>query len=261
MTDSASTDDEPGDGASGASSADSETGSAEPASRFGMIRDTIVFQIKLGVDGLKDVVLAPLSITACILDVLRGDGQRRSFHGVMRLGERFEGWLNLYGGYGRGEDDAAPVDALGVHEAGFDTIVNEAVDWAGRDIPRRERPIEVRWGERPRPSQDSASNEPASDDPAFDEAAFDEAASNEAVPDGAASDGAGARPKAEGQQPSGEGAPAEPSPNEPSSAEGEPADASEPEPTEPEPTESEASGPGTPAAKAPGTGASATEAP
>lgn len=63
-----------------------------------LLRDLLLFQMKLWLDGLKDIVLSPLSIAACAIDVLfRRSGQRSLFYGVMRLGERFDLWLNLYG--------------------------------------------------------------------------------------------------------------------------------------------------------------------
>jgi hypothetical protein len=173
--DDAPEDDAPEDGAAKGVPDGVPEGAPEDASRYAMIRDTVVFQIKLGVDGLKDVVLAPLSVAACALDVLRGDGQRRSFHGVMRLGERFEDWLNLYGGYGRGERDGdVAAEPLGVHRAGFDAIVNEAVDWTDRDIPRRGRPVDIRWAQRSHASNDPDPNGSGSVERAPGERAPDE---------------------------------------------------------------------------------------
>lgn len=62
-----------------------------------LLRDLFLFQMKLWLDGLKDIVLSPLSIAACAVDILfRRSGQRSLFYGVMRLGERFDLWLNLY---------------------------------------------------------------------------------------------------------------------------------------------------------------------
>jgi hypothetical protein len=62
-----------------------------------ILRDLIIFQIKLVMDGLKDIVLAPVSIVAAIADLLL-PGTRRGhrFYAVMRVGERFDRWLNLF---------------------------------------------------------------------------------------------------------------------------------------------------------------------
>jgi hypothetical protein len=63
-----------------------------------LIRDLMIFQAKLWADGLKDIVLAPLSLVAAALDLMLGPG-RNGFrlYGVLRIGERFDLWLNLFG--------------------------------------------------------------------------------------------------------------------------------------------------------------------
>ena len=62
-----------------------------------MFRDLLIFQLKLVLDGLKDVVLAPLSVVAFLLDVLPGRrGTGKTFYGVIRAGEKFDRWLSLY---------------------------------------------------------------------------------------------------------------------------------------------------------------------
>jgi hypothetical protein len=77
---------------------------AEPPSRTELIRDVVVFQVKLWVEGVKDVVLIPLSLGAVLVDVLfRRRRERCALYAVMRLGDRFERWVNLYGPL----DDAA----------------------------------------------------------------------------------------------------------------------------------------------------------
>lgn len=63
-----------------------------------ILRDLLLFQMKLWLDGLKDIFLSPLSIAACVIDLFfRRSGQKSLLYGVMRLGERFDLWLNLYG--------------------------------------------------------------------------------------------------------------------------------------------------------------------
>ena len=90
-----------------------QTPSGQPNNPRGVIlRDLFLFQMKLWMDGLKDIVLSPLSIVACVLDVLfRRSEQRSLFYGVMRLGERFDLWLNLHGPATRA--DTSPDGLLG----------------------------------------------------------------------------------------------------------------------------------------------------
>jgi hypothetical protein len=63
-----------------------------------LIRDLLIFQLKLWMDGIKDIVLAPVSVGAGVLDLLLGpsaSGYR--LYRVLRLGERYDLWLNLFG--------------------------------------------------------------------------------------------------------------------------------------------------------------------
>jgi hypothetical protein len=61
-----------------------------------VIRDLLIFQMKLVIDGVKDLVLIQLSVVAAVFDLLFSRRGRPSlFYGVMRLSERFDLWLNL----------------------------------------------------------------------------------------------------------------------------------------------------------------------
>ena len=81
--------------------------SAEPPPRREVIREIAVFQGKLWVEGFKDVVLIPLSLAAALIDLLfRRPKGRGAFYAVMRLGDRFERWVNLYAPLDDGPDPA-----------------------------------------------------------------------------------------------------------------------------------------------------------
>lgn len=89
-----------------------------------VLRDLLLFQMKLWLDGLKDVVLSPLSIVACILDVIfRRSDEPSLFYGVMRLGERFDLWLNLYAPAKRA--DASPDGLLDRESLRSRTLLDE----------------------------------------------------------------------------------------------------------------------------------------
>jgi hypothetical protein len=65
--------------------------------RWVILRDLGIFQIKLVLDGAKDIFLAPLSLTAAVLDlVFPGAQPGHRFYAVMRVGERFDRWLSLF---------------------------------------------------------------------------------------------------------------------------------------------------------------------
>jgi hypothetical protein len=61
-------------------------------------RDFVIFQVKLAIDGVKDLVVFNVSIVAVVLDFIAGRGQRPGlFYSVVRASERFDAWLNLHG--------------------------------------------------------------------------------------------------------------------------------------------------------------------
>ena len=67
------------------------------ASRWNLIREVLVFQVKLVVDGLKDIVLGPLALTAGLLDLARSTPiEEGLFHTVLRSGARFDRWVGLF---------------------------------------------------------------------------------------------------------------------------------------------------------------------
>lgn len=67
-------------------------------SRVTLLWDVLVFQFKLVADGLRDVLLSPVSIVAAILGVVAGgDDPYRYFRSLLRLGHKSEAWLNLFG--------------------------------------------------------------------------------------------------------------------------------------------------------------------
>lgn len=98
--------------------------SAGGASRRVLVRDLVVFQTKLMLDGLKDLALLQASIVAALVDfvfmpVTRG----RCFYGVLRLSERVDLWFNLYGAAERAATDR---DGLfGVSRAGDSTFLGK----------------------------------------------------------------------------------------------------------------------------------------
>ena len=61
-----------------------------------LLRDLIVFEVKLFLDGLKDLVLAPGAVLAAVLGILLRRRRNMPLHSLMRLGTRFEKWLRLY---------------------------------------------------------------------------------------------------------------------------------------------------------------------
>jgi hypothetical protein len=78
---------------------------APPDGRWSLIRDVLVFQLKLGVDALRDLVLSPVSIGAALLDLVAADRDRHLFYKVLLAGRRTEAWIDLFGAGGRVEPE------------------------------------------------------------------------------------------------------------------------------------------------------------
>ena len=67
--------------------------------RWNLARDIAVFQAKLLVDGLRDLVLVPASLIAGLMSLLSGDdGQPGTqFYRLLGVGKHSERWINLFG--------------------------------------------------------------------------------------------------------------------------------------------------------------------
>jgi hypothetical protein len=89
-----------------------ETGTSK---RGDLVRNTVVFQLKLMVDGFRDLVLLPVSLIATIIGLLRGgDEPEREFQQVIQIGRQSEQWINLFGNHdvAEGSNAIASIDSL-----------------------------------------------------------------------------------------------------------------------------------------------------
>lgn len=89
-----------------------------------LLRDFVLFQIKVLIDGLKGFLVSQLAIGAVVLDLVFGGKQKgRLFYRVLRLAERFDLWLNLYGAATRAQDSG---DGLfGASRAGSNSLLGK----------------------------------------------------------------------------------------------------------------------------------------
>ena len=84
-------------------------GESSSNKRIELFRNSVVFQLKLMVDGFRDLVLLPISLVATLLGLLRGgDEPEREFNRVLDLGRDTERWINLFGR----ADEADPNHAI-----------------------------------------------------------------------------------------------------------------------------------------------------
>jgi hypothetical protein len=108
------------------------------ATRSVLIRDFLIFQLKLWLDGFKDLLMIQLSVLAVVVDLLFGGRKKRLFYKVIRLGERIDLWLNLHGALARADESG---DGLfGGSRAGSKTMLGQLEQAVrGGDEPRRQR--------------------------------------------------------------------------------------------------------------------------
>ena len=89
-----------------------------------LIRDIAVLQVKLIVDGLRDLILVPASLIAGIVSIIRTtDGKPGDeFYTLVSIGKQSERWINLFGALRN-----APPEIIDEHhfgEADIDEIVS-----------------------------------------------------------------------------------------------------------------------------------------
>ena len=71
----------------------------EPPGRRTLVRDVLVFQFKLIVDGLRDFFLVPVAFFAGLLSFFNArDGvPGPHFYSLLQLGKQSEEWIDLFG--------------------------------------------------------------------------------------------------------------------------------------------------------------------
>lgn len=68
--------------------------------RWPRLKYAIIFQVKLGMDALRDLILSPISIFCAVIDFLLGNNQKEGyFQKLMYLGRKTDAWINLFGEY------------------------------------------------------------------------------------------------------------------------------------------------------------------
>ena len=89
------------------------------APRWDVIRDVAGFQVKLGLDALRDVLLSPISLIAAVAGLIfQQDRPGRLFYGLLRYGQVTERWINLFGAAGRFDSQPPGVEPEDLEEIG-----------------------------------------------------------------------------------------------------------------------------------------------
>jgi hypothetical protein len=83
--------------------------------RWTLLRDVVVLQGKLTLDGIKDHVLGPIAVVAALFGIVfEPKAPGRHFYSLLRAGREFDRWVDLYGA----REDGSPegeVQGLDAH--------------------------------------------------------------------------------------------------------------------------------------------------
>jgi hypothetical protein len=95
--------------------------SMQAPTRGVILRDLVIFQVKLALDSIKDIFVLQASIVATVIDLILGRRKRTVLlYKVLEFSERIDLWLNLYSAVGAAHDR----DGLfGRSQAGTETLL------------------------------------------------------------------------------------------------------------------------------------------
>jgi hypothetical protein len=93
--------------------------------RWTLLRDLAVLQVKLLVDGFRDLVLVPASLIAGIISLVKGTRDRPGpqFYQLIGVGKQSEVWINLFKAYEHSPPEVKQEYSFGV--ANMDEIVDK----------------------------------------------------------------------------------------------------------------------------------------
>jgi hypothetical protein len=104
--------------------------------RWTMLRDLGVLQIKLLIDGLRDIVLVPLSLGAAVVSIVSGKDGRPGpqFYHLLAWGKQSEIWINLFGAVKNSPEEIE--QPMPFHDKDIDDIVGRLESFVVEEIKR-----------------------------------------------------------------------------------------------------------------------------
>ena len=106
-----------------------------PPTRSQLLRHVVVFQFKLAMDGLRDVLLSPISLIAALAGILTNHPDpSRYFNQLLQMGHRSDKWINLFNTHN--EDSESPTSDDFVRKA--ESIVLSELEKGGV-VPKLKR--------------------------------------------------------------------------------------------------------------------------
>lgn len=105
-----------------------------------IIRDALVLQGKLVIDGIRDALLIPVSLVAAIISIFQsGNDKGRLFYDVVQLGRRSERWIDLFAAADRVHAPAPPPEGASLDEYLAQVESRIVQDYRGRELTRSAR--------------------------------------------------------------------------------------------------------------------------
>lgn len=104
--------------------------------RWRMLRDLGVLQVKLLIDGMRDLLLVPASLIAGIISIVSGkDGKPGpQFYELLDIGKQSELWINLFGALKHAPQRELRDSAL--KEDGVDDLVSKLETYVVEEVKR-----------------------------------------------------------------------------------------------------------------------------
>lgn len=77
------------------------------------LRQLLIFQVKLYVDALRDILMSPLSVVVFIIDVVQGNkGENSLFESLLRFGRKTEHAINLFNQHDATDEGFKGIDTV-----------------------------------------------------------------------------------------------------------------------------------------------------
>ncbi len=105
-------------------SAGNEPATTGRTTNWTVIRDAAVFQVKLVIDGFRDLVLIPASFVAALISLFSGRDGRPGphFYRLLGVGKQSERWIDLFAAYRNAPEEV--VGDIRDSESNIDDIVH-----------------------------------------------------------------------------------------------------------------------------------------
>jgi hypothetical protein len=106
------------------------------AARWRLLRDLGVLQVKLLVDGLRDIILVPASLVAGIISIVQSvDGKPGpQFYHLLAWGKESEIWINLFGAVSNSPEKIERPSGFGARD--IDDIVGRLETFVVDEVKR-----------------------------------------------------------------------------------------------------------------------------